>query len=40
MVMEEMKLVDTHHTQVIKNLTIVKGTVDVVVYKYNLNASV
>ncbi|XP_053192849.1 scavenger receptor class A member 3-like [Scomber japonicus] len=25
MVMEEMKLVDTHHTQVIKNLTIVKG---------------
>ncbi|CAK6983644.1 scavenger receptor class A member 3-like [Scomber scombrus] len=25
MVMEEMKLVDTHHTQVIKNLTILKG---------------
>lgn len=25
MVMEEMKLVDTHHTQLINNFTIVKG---------------
>lgn len=25
MVMEEMKLVDVHHTQVLKNFTIVKG---------------
>ncbi|XP_056437550.1 scavenger receptor class A member 3 [Gadus chalcogrammus] len=25
MVMEEMKLVDTHHTQIIKNITILKG---------------
>lgn len=40
MVMEEMKLVDTHHTQIIKNFTILKGTVDVVVYKYKLNACV
>lgn len=38
MVMEEMKLVDTHHTHIIKNLTILKGTLDVVVYKYKLNA--
>lgn len=28
MVMEELKLVDIHHTQLIKNFTIVKGTVD------------
>ena len=28
MVMEEMKLVDTNHTQIIKNLTILKGTLD------------
>lgn len=27
MVMEEMKLVDFHHTQLIKNFTILKGTV-------------
>lgn len=27
-VMEEMKLVDVHHTQLMKNFTIVKGTVD------------
>lgn len=28
MVMEEMKLVDVHHTQLIKNFTIVKGPMD------------
>lgn len=33
MVMEEMKLVDVHHTQLIKNFTIVKGTIDVVLFK-------
>ena len=27
MVMEEMKLVDVHHTQLIKNFTILKGTI-------------
>lgn len=27
MVMEEMKLVDVHHTQLIKNFTIVRGSV-------------
>lgn len=27
-VMEEMKLVDVHHTQLIKNFTIVKGRMD------------
>ena len=27
MVMEEMKLVDTRHTQIIKNFTILKGSV-------------
>lgn len=30
MVMEEMKLVDVHHTQLIKNFTILKGTVEVI----------
>lgn len=29
MVMEEMKLVDNHQTQLIKNFTIVKGGMDV-----------
>lgn len=29
MVMEEMKLVDVHQTQLIKNFTIVKGGLDV-----------
>lgn len=33
MVMEEMKLVDVHHTQLIKNFTIVKGTIDVFLFK-------
>jgi hypothetical protein len=28
MVMEEMKLVDTHHTQLIQNFTILKGTAE------------
>lgn len=27
MVMEEMKLVDVHHTQLIKNFTIVRGSI-------------
>lgn len=31
MVMEEMKLVDVHHTQLIKNFTIVKGTLHVAI---------
>lgn len=33
MVMEEMKLVDTHHTQLIKNFTILKGGVAVLHHK-------
>lgn len=33
MVMEEMKLVDVHHTQLIKNFTIVKGTINVFLFK-------
>jgi len=32
MVMEEMKLVDVHHTTLIKNFTIIKGTVVVAIY--------
>lgn len=32
MVMEEMKLVDVHHTQLIKNFTIVRGSVSVHTY--------
>lgn len=32
MVMEEMKLVDVHHTQLIKNFTIVRGSVLVPTY--------
>lgn len=32
MVMEEMKLVDVHHTQLIKNVTIVRGSVLVPTY--------
>lgn len=32
MVMEEMKLVDIHHTQLIKNFTIVKGAGYVPIY--------
>ena len=34
MVMEEMKLVDVLHTQLIKNFTIVKGAVSAIMCKY------
>lgn len=33
MVVEEMKLVDVRHIELIKNFTILKGTVDIVIYK-------